>query len=666
MRRELLDSPDESGRDRSPGRPLGLRTLLLVGQLKVGKTTLFEQLGEGREQRRAYPPTGVDLRWRRLRLERFETLVDAPGCYSLLDRSEDAMVVRDLLARRRVGGVLWVLDAKNPRRGLGMVAELAACRIPVVVALNMTDEAAQRGVRLRPEVLEELLGVPVVPVVARERAGLAALRRRLVEARPLAAGAWAPEPALAQHLARLEALLAGHALNAPALAMLLASGAQGAHDVLEDHVDAELGAKVEAELAAAATSLGGAAELRVAEAGQAAAERMTAACCARRPGGRSPWARRLAEWTRRPGTGLPLALLVLAGMYAFVGWFGAGLLVDLLEGELLGGWVLPPLERWVAGIPWAPVRELLTGPFGLVTVGLALPLGLVLPVLATFFFAFGLLEDSGYVARLSLLLDRGLRKVGLNGKAVLPLVMGFSCVTMAVLTTRILETRRQRLLASLLLTLAFPCAPQLGVMLVVLGRLPALATVLLVGILALQFVLVGWAAHRLLPPDRQDLVLELPPLRLPRLRSLLWQTGRRVAWFLREAIPFFLLAACALWALDQLGLLAGLRRALEPLLVHALGLPAESADVMLMTLIRREAGVGLLVQQYEAGLYGGLQALVALVFMTLMVPCINTVLVLYKERGFRAATAIVLFVMVYAVLMGALVAHGLPMLGVSL
>ncbi|HOX44848.1 MAG TPA: FeoB small GTPase domain-containing protein [Myxococcota bacterium] len=640
--------------------------MLLLGQLKVGKSTLFEGLGAGRDQRRVYPPTGVEVRHRRLDAGRYDTLLDVPGCYSLLDRGEDAMVVRDLLARRRVGAAIWVLDAKNPRRGLGMVGELFACRVPLVVALNMTDEAAFRGVEFRPQSLEAALGVPVVPVVASEGSGLAALRRRLPEARPLAEGVVSPEAPLAGLLSGLEGLLAGHPFSAPALAFLLLHGAQGARDVLEDHAEAELCARVEAALRSAAGALGRPAELWTQEASLAAAERIAAAAFTLRPSNRGAWARRLAAWTRRPGTGLPIAVLVLACMYAFVGWFGAGVLVDLLEGRLFGDLVLPALQGWTARIPWESVRELLVGPFGLVSVGLVLPLGLVLPVLATFFFAFGLLEDSGYVARMSLLFDRGLRKVGLNGKAVLPLVMGFSCVTMAVLATRILETRRQRLLAALLLTLAFPCAPLLGVMLVVLGRLPALAGVLLVALLVLQFGLVGWAAHRLLPGGRQDLVLELPPLRLPRLRSLLALTGRRVAWFLREAIPYFLLGTLAMWALDQLGLLDGLHRALEPILAWGLGLPPESADVLLMTIIRREAGAGLLVQQMSAGLYTGAQALVCLLVMTLMVPCVNTLLVLYKERGARAATAIVAFVMVYALLVGALVSHGLRLAGVSL
>jgi ferrous iron transport protein B len=307
------------------------------------------------------------------------------------------------------------------------------------------------------------------------------------------------------------------------------------------------------------------------------------------------------------------------------------------------------------------------GDFGLVSVGLVLTVGIVAPVLATFFFAFAILEDSGYLPRLSLLLDRALRRIGLNGKGVLPLITGFSCITMAVLTTRMLDTRKQRLIATLLLVLAFPCAPQLGVMMVLLSRVSAWALLIVPGVLLLQFFVVGLLANWLLPGERQDFVMELPPLRAPRLYNIALKTGYRLLWFLKEAIPYFLLGTFVLYLMDQAGLLDGFRALLRPLSERLLGLPSESADVFLMTIIRREAGVAMLVQQAtEAGLYSGTQAVVTLVVMTLMVPCINTVLITYKEQGVLAASAILLFVMVYSLLVGGLLNGALQLLGAQL
>ena len=288
-----------------------------------------------------------------------------------------------------------------------------------------------------------------------------------------------------------------------------------------------------------------------------------------------------------------------------------------------------------------------------------------MPVLATFFLAFAVLEDSGYLPRMSLLLDRALRRIGLTGKGLVPLVMGFSCVTMAVLTTRMLDSRKQRLIATLLLVLAAPCAPLLGVMMVLLGRLGIGATLLTFGLIFFQFGLVGWLANRILPGRRPDFLLELPPLRAPRLRNTLTKTGHRLYWFLREAIPYFVLGTLVLYGLDQLGLIDDMRDLTRPVLVRFVGLPPESADVFLMSFVRREAGAALLVQQAMGGAYDGVQAVVTLLVMTLMIPCVNTLLVMFKERGLVAGSAILVFVMTYSLLFGALVNQVLRALGVT-
>jgi ferrous iron transport protein B len=316
-------------------------------------------------------------------------------------------------------------------------------------------------------------------------------------------------------------------------------------------------------------------------------------------------------------------------------------------------------------IPWQWLRDLLIGPFGLLTVGLVLSLAIVLPVLATFFFAFALMEDSGYLPRLSLLTDRVLRKLGLNGKGVLPLVMGLSCVTMAVLSARVLDSPKQRIIATLLLVLTVPCAPLLAVMMVLLARLSIWATVVFFGLLLVQFFIVGALANLLIPGKRPDFVLELPPMRVPRLKATFQKTGHQIVWFLKEAIPYFLLGTFVLFLLDQFGILDALREGLQPVSVKLLGLREESADVFFMTVVRREAGAALLAQQTAAGMYDGVQVVVTLMVMTLMIPCINSVLVMYKERGFLVSSAILLTVIAYSLLAGGLIHFVFRWLGVQ-
>lgn len=582
---------------------IGPKTLLLLGNLKVGKTTLLFALAGSSTRPVRLPGIERELEAGSLgSTGRFENLLDAPGCGLLSEHSADANLLRRLLSERRVGGVLLVLDGKNLRRGLALCQQLAEFEIPVAVALNLSDEAAQRGIEVDAAALSQLLDVPVVPTVAVERQNLAALRRALEQARPLSRSLRVGE---CQEPGELEAT-------------------SGCFAKAE-----ELAARVTRMRPAAADGIG----------------------------------RRLSRLTRRPLTGIPIALLVLASLYLFVGWFGAGVLVDWIEHGLFEGLLLPPLLRLSEALPWPWLREMLFGPFGVISVGLVLSVGIVLPALLTFYLAMAYLEDSGYLPRLALLLDRLMRRIGLTGKGVLPLIMGFSCVTAALLATRALDTRKQRLVAVLLLVLGVPCAPLISVAAVVFSRLAPGAALLYLGVILANILVIGLVANHVLPGKRGDLAIELPPLRWPRLANLLVKTGWRTWWFLREALPFFLMGCLALFALERLGALAALESTLRPVLQKLLGLPADSAALFLMSMVRREAGGALLLPQLEAGLYDGVQVVVVLVVMTLMIPCVNAALACYRVQGFWRATGMLLFTIPWALLWGMLVNVGCHVLG---
>jgi ferrous iron transport protein B len=631
----------------------GPSAILLVGNLKVGKSALFSHYLGRRVEKLTYHRTGVELPYGNLSGESGGRLIDAPGIYSLEDRSEDAFVVRDLIVRRRVGRVILVLDAKNLRRSLPLAFQLAELRVPTVVALNMVDEGRRLGMKVDTNTLSTLLGVPVVPTVAVEGQGAAALRRALAQAKPIALRLTLPQDKR-EAINSIAALLADYDLQAEGLAYLLTLGAPRTADVLEGLVDTERQAKILQYLPKQDPGKREQLGLQVSEQVLRQAEASVDQTVEEHPAVRAGWSEKLGVWTRRPLTGVPIALIVLVLTYGFVGWLGANVLVSLLEGKLFGRVFMPWFREIVETIPVPFIQQLLVGQFGLVSVGIVLSIGIVLPVLATFFLAFAVLEDSGYLTRLSILTDRLLRRIGLNGKGILPLIMGFSCVTMAILTTRVLDTRKQRILATLLLVTGIPCAPLLSVMLVLLVRLSPLASVILFGVLIAQFFLVGIIANLLLPGKRADFVLELPPLRAPQLRNILHKTVLQLFWFFREAIPYFLLGALVLFTLDQLGALQSLQAGLRPILAGWYGLPPESADVFLMTLIRREAGAGLLVEQYAAGLYDSIAVVVTLLMMTLLAPCINAVLVMFKERGAWVASAILMWTILYALALGAL------------
>ncbi len=369
---------------------------------------------------------------------------------------------------------------------------------------------------------------------------------------------------------------------------------------------------------------------------------------------------------REPATGLPILALVLYVVYLFVGVFGAQVLVNFIEHGVFRQYVNPAAVSLVSRfVPFAVLRGFLVGPYGLITMGLTYSIAIVLPVVTTFFLIFGWLEDSGYIPRLAIFSDRIFRAMGLNGKAVLPMVLGLGCDTMATMTTRILGSPKERLIAVLLLALGIPCSAQLATIMGILGGISFLALLTLFGVVVAQMFLVGFLAARVLPGDRSDFILELPPIRLPSMRNLLTKTLLRVRWYLWEAVPLFLIGTALLFVLDRTGGLKVLVAAGRPVVTGLLGLPQETAPVFVMGFLRRDYGAAGLFQLFHAGRLTGAQSVVALTVMTLFVPCVANFLMIIREQGTKAAVAILAFVTVVAVSTGGALNYVFRVFGVG-
>ncbi|MHB8080096.1 MAG: nucleoside recognition domain-containing protein [Candidatus Krumholzibacteriia bacterium] len=383
-------------------------------------------------------------------------------------------------------------------------------------------------------------------------------------------------------------------------------------------------------------------------------------------GGPGGLAARLGAIAVHPVGGLLTALGVLFVVYAFVGLFGAGLLVGWLENGLFGR-VLNPLLTAASDrfVPWAPLRDLLVGRYGLFTMALTYSLAIILPVVGTFFIAFGVLEDSGYMPRLAVMANRFFRRMGLHGKAVLPMILGLGCDTMATLTARIMDTRKERILVTLLLALGVPCSAQLGVILGMLGTVSFGGVLIWVGVVTLVMLTTGAVAARILPGAGSDFILELPPMRVPGIRNILIKTGARIEWYLKEAVPLFVLGTLLLFALDRLHLLVSIRNAAAPVVQVLLGLPERATDAFLIGFLRRDYGAAGLYDLQRQGLLDGRQVVVSLVVITLFVPCIANFFVMIKERGLRTALAIAGVIVVIALGVGGALNWGMRLLGVE-
>ncbi|HEX9851263.1 ferrous iron transport protein B [Candidatus Deferrimicrobium sp.] len=636
-----------------------LGAVILVGNPNVGKSVVFGALTGRYVNVSNYPGTTVEVtrgeaRDRGTPLE----VIDTPGVYSLLPMSEDERVTRDILMREPGARVLQVCDAKNMRRSLMITAQLAEMEVPLVLAVNMTDEARERGVMPRLETLEERLGVPAVSTVAVRKKGTDRLLPLLEHPSPSSVRIDYGNR-IETAILRMEGLLPAQTpIGKRALALMLLCGDESLSPWLAENVSAariremndvrnrlieESGEEIVFSVNRARLSW---IDPLLIELGVEASP--------------APSSRNVAQafgrYSMDPVYGIPILLGVLALAYGFVGVFGAGYLVDLLQTSFFEGWVVPfvalILDRFV---PSPFLRDFLVGPYGMISMALSYAVAIVLPIVGTFFLGFGILEDSGYLPRLAVMVDRLFKKIGCNGKAVLPMILGLGCDTMATLTTRILETRKERVIVTLLLALGVPCSAQLGVILGMLSGVGPVATITWVGLMVTIILAVGYLASKVIPGESSDFILEIPPIRCPQVGNLAIKTMARIEWYLREAVPLFLVGTFILFALDRLGWLLKIQAAAEPLIVHMLDLPPKATEAFLIGFLRRDYGAAGLFSMAKAGMLSNLQVVVSLVTITLFIPCLANLLVIVKEHGGKVAAGMALFIFPFALLIGAAV-----------
>lgn len=372
----------------------------------------------------------------------------------------------------------------------------------------------------------------------------------------------------------------------------------------------------------------------------------------------------LHQLTVNPLTGFPILLLVLYfGIYQFVGVFGGGTLVHLIE-TFFQEKVNPVVNEITAQtLPWPILQDLFANDYGIITMGVHYAIAIMLPVVTTFFLMFSLLEDSGYLPRISLLVDRLFKAIGLSGRAVIPMVLGLGCGTMATLATRTLETKRERLIATLLLALAIPCSAQLAVILGLLSQRP-IALLIWGSILGIIFLAVGFLSSKILPGEGSSFYMEIPPLRLPHLKVILTKTYVHLRWYFGEILPLFVLVSIFIWLGRLTGLFDLLIGGLQPVMFW-LGLPPEAAPVFLYGFFRRDYGAAGLFALQQHGFLNTQQLVVAAVTLTLFVPCIAQLQFMLKERGVKTAIAITAFVFSLSFLMGYVINQLLTVLEVS-
>lgn len=624
-----------------------MKKVALVGSPNVGKSAIFNYLTSTYVTVSNYPGTTVDISKGELKIgkHKFE-VIDTPGIYSLIPLTDEERVTRQFLGNEQPDVVVHVIDAKNISRMLLLTLQLLDADIPLILNLNMIDESLALGMEIDIKRLADILGIPVNTSSAIKKKGLESLKNEIIqfEARQSLKLKFSNDIEVAiQRISEL--LTADYGLSARMISLLLLHG----DEIIINSIRREAAyEQIIAEIKQLETHYQHSLDYVLTVERQSMIDNILRLVVKSKGLTKNKRVENLGRWTREPVTGLPVLILVLyLGLYVFVGQFGAGYLVDYLDDNIFDKLITPFVESLVySHIPVEWVQSLIIGQYGIFALGFRYAFVIILPIVGTFFLVFAILEDCGYLPRLALLVDRVFKHFGLNGRAVIPLTLGLGCGTMAVMVTRTLETRRERILATFLLSLAIPCSAQLGLVLAILSH-NSMSVIIWACYVLIVFALAGWIGAAIFPGSRSAFYMEIPPLRVPILSNIITKAYTRMAWYFIEILPVFILTSIILWIGDRTGVLAQVIAKTEPVMTM-LGLPKETAQTFLLGFFRRDYGAAGLYDMCSTGLLNDRQLLTAAVTLTLFVPCVAQLMVTVKERGILTALIMVFLIIFIA------------------
>lgn len=642
------------------------RKVAILGNPNVGKSVIFGLLTGRYVTVSNYPGTTVEVTVGHASFDQGLGIIDTPGVNNLLPMSEDERVTRDILLNEDLNGIVQVLDAKNLKRGLLITLQLCEMGLPFILDLNMGDEARSRGMYVDSRRLKEILGVPIIETVATSRTGISKLIKNITETKK-SRFSFSYSNEIEDGISNIKKLLPETRISKRSLALMLLSGDESLNPWLNDNLDDKTIKKVEQIRQRVQASYSQPLNYVITKKRIGEVQKIVRQIESTEKKKGSSLLESLGTWSVHPIAGIPILLVVMFLIYEFVGVFGAGTLVNFFEGVIFNEYINPISTNIVDSlIPYKIAQDFFVGEYGIITMALTYAVAIILPVVGTFFIAFGIMEDSGYLPRLAVMVNKIFKILGLNGKAVMPMILGLGCVTMATLTARTLETKKERIIVTLLLALGVPCSAQLGVILGLMGGLSGTALAIWAGSVTITLFVVGYLASKVIPGESFDFIMELPPIRMPRISNILVKTALRVEWYLKEAVPLFILGTILLFILDITGMLGAIEILASPLIVGVLGLPVEATQAFLIGFLRRDYGAAGLFALASAGLMDTTQIVVSVVTMTLFMPCIANLFIIIKERGVKTAAAMVAFIFPLAFIVGGTLNFVLRHFGVTL
>ena len=651
-------------------------TIALAGNPNVGKSSLFNRLTGASVETANYPGKTVALNfgvthWNDKRI----SVVDLPGTYALGAQSEDQWVARQAVLEDPPDAIVAITDATNLERNLYLVLQYLDLGLPMVVAVNLIDEAERVGIKVDTARLARELHVPVVPTIATRGQGIETMietvaampRDRPIDPPEYDSEIEAAINALARaihaHLTETPYAMSPRALaimlleQDPWLTRLIAPMPKGDLVLIRAQ---QLAAEVE-------TRVGEPLSLHLPRARHELA-RDIARDAQIQSAVSEPLSVRMWRWSIQPLTGIPTLIAVLVALFAFL--FGAG---GTLSGIFASGWhtfVSPPIQAIVHLV-------LGNGAVGRIALwgfdaGIEAALEVGVPYVLTFYAALAILEDSGYMNSIAFLLDSLMKRLGLHGRAVIMLLAGAGCNVPAIMGTRVLTTRRERIIASTLIVLT-PCSARTAVIIggvAMFAGWQAGAALLLIALALL--IAVGIGLNYVMPGRSDDLVMEMFPFRVPMPRVIARKTWYRFKEYVMMAMPIVLVGSFVMGALYETKTIWAFSAPLAPVVQGWLGLPAIAGLTLLFAVLRKELALQFLVTlalvQYGSGASNLLsfmtpqQLFVYALVNTIYIPCVATFAVLRQELGTRSALGIATFTIALALVVGGIAHYALAIL----
>jgi len=630
--------------------------IALAGNANVGKSALFNHLTGLHQHMGNWPGKTIEKAEGRLNFKGTEIdIIDLPGIYSLSTFSTEELISREYIAKQKPDVVINVVDASVLERNLFFTLQLLELNVPVVIALNMMDIARCRGIKLDVEKLSKKLGVPVIPIIATKGFGVSNLMQEAVRA-SFENPKISYSKKLEDHIKDLSSAIDKLNLDYPSrwLAVKLLEHDQQITKLIEK-TDPKIFKLASKSLAKIEKTFGQPGSVVVPSERYSQSELIARSCMLLRSK-EIPITQRLDSVLLHKYVGYFFMILIAA--ISFYSLFTLG---DLTS-ELL-------LEFF------SSIKQILHDYFGVgiaqeifiegVVEGLIAGLSIALPYLIPFYVILAILEDSGYLARMAFLMDAVMQKIGMHGKAFIPLLLAYGCNVPACLSCRILETQRSRLLASFVVTLV-PCA---AVTVVIMGLVATYVGIewalALYGLNLLVILVLGKIAFKLLPGESVGLIMEMPCYKLPSIKNIAIQSWRRLHAFVFMAFPIIIVSTFLMKVAELLGLLGHLSDMLSPVTVDWLGLPAIVGITLIFGVLRKELALIMLAALLGTEVFDSVLTPVQMITFAVVtmfyVPCIATVAALKKEQGWKNALLISIFEIIFAIVLAGIISRLLQM-----